>query len=75
MTPPALPDLPSRGRTYAFLAGAVATLLAVSVAIPLVLGDRPDTGAGQGGSLAVAPPAAAPRSPVPPPTRASRPAR
>lgn len=53
MTPPALPDLPSRGRTYAFLAGAVATLLAVSVAIPLALGDRPDTGAGSGGSLAV----------------------
>ncbi len=49
---PSLPDLPGRGRTYAFLAGAVATLLTLSVAIPLVLGDRPETGA-DGSSLAV----------------------
>jgi len=56
-TPPALPALPSRGRTYAFLAGSVATLLAVAVAIPLALGDRPDTGAGSGDSLAVGGPA------------------
>lgn len=51
-TPPTLPALPSRGRTYAFLAGAVATLLTVAVAIPLALGDRPDTGARSGDSLA-----------------------
>lgn len=43
--PPGLPPLPSRGRTYAFLAGVVATLLTVSVAIPLALGDRPQSGA------------------------------
>ena len=57
--PGQLPVLPGRGRTYAFLAGAVATLLTMSVAIPLALGDRPQSGA-QGDSLAVGQIAGAP---------------
>jgi hypothetical protein len=43
---PSLPALPGRGRTYAFMGGVVATLLTLSVALPLALGDRPqDSGA------------------------------
>lgn len=42
MSTPSLPGLPSRGRTYAFMAGVVATTLTLAVALPLVLGDRPD---------------------------------
>jgi len=43
--PPTLPSLPSRGRTYGFLAGVVATLLTLAVVLPLTLGQRPRTGA------------------------------
>ena len=43
--PPPLPALPSRGRTYGFLAGGVATLLTLAVVLPLALGSRPNTGA------------------------------
>ncbi len=60
---PPLPPLPGRGRTYAFLAGSVATLLAVSVGIPLAIGDRPSSSSD--GSLAAGGPSSfAPGSPL-----------
>ncbi|MBC7375786.1 MAG: hypothetical protein H7323_17490 [Frankiales bacterium] len=43
MSTPSLPGATSRGRTYAFMGGVVATLLTLSVALPLALGDRPQT--------------------------------
>ena len=45
MSTPSLPGATSRGRTYAFMGGVVATLLTLSVALPLALGDRPQTAA------------------------------
>ncbi len=60
---PQLPPLPGRGRTYAFLAGAVSTLLAVSVGIPLAIGDRPSSNSD--GSLAAGGPSSfAPGAPL-----------
>ena len=35
-----LPGLPNRGRTYAFMAGVVATTLTLAVVLPLALGNR-----------------------------------
>lgn len=67
MTAPTLPpQLPGRGRTYGFLAGVVATLLTLAVVLPLALGERPDTSAGNGsltGDGTFAPPTAGPTGP------------
>lgn len=52
-----LPGLSGRGRTYAFLGGVVATLLTLSVALPLALGDRPED-AGSSGTVAFGDPGA-----------------
>lgn len=43
---PSLPGLPGRGRTYAFMGGVVATLLTLSVALPLALGERREDAGG-----------------------------
>ena len=39
---PAPPARPAGGRTYAFMAGVVATSLTLAVGLPLVLADRPE---------------------------------
>jgi hypothetical protein len=53
MSTPPLPGLPSRGRTYAFMAGVVATTLTLAVALPLALGDRPDDAVASSGTEAL----------------------
>ena len=51
MTQPSLPGLPSRGRTYAFMSGIVATLLVLAVALPFALGKKSSSDAGGTQSL------------------------
>ena len=71
MSTPTLPGLPSRGRTYAFMAGVVATTLTLAVALPLALGERPEAAGtssealelGEGGAPLL--PGAEPGAPLP----------